>query len=79
MEKSAAKRHIAIVEKCMMSAMGLKHLFASPSLNAYEVHLFNNIASFQSTLNSVPYSTLIYSLSPMSVKSDEIVCCASRS
>lgn len=63
MEKSATKRHIAIVEKCMMSAMGLKHLFASPSLNAYEVHLFNNIASFQSTLNSVPYSTLIYSLS----------------
>ena len=63
MEKSAAKRHIAIVEKCMMSAMGLKHLFTSPVFNGYEVHLFNNIASFQSTLNFVPYSTLIYSLS----------------
>ncbi len=63
MEKSAAKRHIAIVEKCMMSAMGLKHLFISPAFNGYEVHLFNNIASFQSTLNFVPYSTLIYSLS----------------
>ncbi len=63
MEKSATKRHIAIVEKCMMSAMGLKHLFASPSLNGYEIHLFSNIASFQSTLNFVPYSSLIYSLS----------------
>lgn len=63
MEKSAAKRHIAIVEKCMMSAMGLKHLFTSPPLKSYEVHLFKNIASFQSTLNFVPYSTLIYSLS----------------
>jgi len=47
----------------MMSAMGLKHLFASPSLNGYEIHLFSNIASFQSTLNFVPYSSLIYSLS----------------
>ncbi len=63
MEKSATKRHIAIVEKCMMSAMGLKHLFASPSLNGYEIHLFSNIASFQSTLKFVPYSSLIYSLS----------------
>ncbi len=63
MEKSATKRHIAIVEKCMMSAMGLKHLFANPSLNGYEIHLFSNIASFQSTLNFVPYSSLIYSLS----------------
>jgi len=47
----------------MMSAMGLKHLFANPSLNGYEIHLFSNIASFQSTLNFVPYSSLIYSLS----------------
>ncbi len=62
MEKSATKRHIAIVGKCMMSAMGLKHLFTSPAFNGYEVHLFNNIASFQTTLNFVPYSTLIYSL-----------------
>ncbi|MEB6379795.1 DNA-binding transcriptional activator BglJ [Leclercia adecarboxylata] len=46
-----------------MSAMGLKHLFASPSLQGYEVHLFNNIASFQSSLNFVPYASLIYSLS----------------
>ncbi|MBD1405705.1 DNA-binding transcriptional activator BglJ [Leclercia adecarboxylata] len=46
-----------------MSAMGLKHLFANPSLNGYEIHLFSNIASFQSTLNFVPYSSLIYSLS----------------
>ncbi len=63
MEKSATKRHIAIVEKCMMSAMGLKHLFASPALKGYEVHLFNSITSFQSSLNFVPYSSLIYSLS----------------
>lgn len=63
MEKIATKRHIAIIEKCMMSAMGLKHLFASPSLKGYEVHLFNNIASFQSSLNFVPYASLIYSLS----------------
>lgn len=63
MEKSATKRHIAIVEKCMMSTMGLKHLFDSPSLNGYDVHLFNNIADFQSTLNFVPYVSLIYSLS----------------
>lgn len=63
MEKSATKRHIAIIEKCMMSATGLKHLFASPLLKDYEVHVFNNIASFQSSLNFVPYASLIYSLS----------------
>lgn len=63
MEKSAAKKHVAIVEKCIMSAVGLTHLFARPTLSDHEVHLFNNVASFQSTLNSVSYNALIYSLS----------------
>lgn len=63
MEKSAATRHIAIVEKCIMSAVGLEHLFASPLLNTFTLHLFKDIKSFQASLNSVSYSSLIYALS----------------
>lgn len=62
MENSTAKRHIAVVEKCIMSAAGLTHLFASTPLDNYQLHLFTSFRLFQASLNSVPYSSLIYSL-----------------
>lgn len=62
MEKSAATRHIAIVEKCIMSAVGLKHLFTSPMLNTFTLHFFKDLKTFQSSLSYVSYSSLIYSL-----------------
>jgi DNA-binding NarL/FixJ family response regulator len=63
MEKSAIKRPIAIVEKCIMGAVGLEHLFSFPALNNYQPYIFSNIAQFNESLNTIPFSALIYSLS----------------
>ncbi len=63
MEKSAVKRSVAIVEKCIMGAVGLEHLFSSPALNMYQPRIFNDIESFNASLKTEPYYALIYSLS----------------
>jgi len=41
MEKTDSTRHIAVVEICTMSALGLKHLFAMAGLSHYQLHLFS--------------------------------------
>lgn len=63
MEKTAIKRPIAIVEKCTMSAVGLEHLFSSPTLKNYHPSIFSDIAQFNEALETIPFSALIYSLS----------------
>jgi hypothetical protein len=56
MEKSAIKRPIAIVEKCIMGAVGLEHLFSFPALNNYQPYIFINIAQFNESLKTIPFS-----------------------
>lgn len=72
MEKSAVKRPIAIVEKCIMGAVGLEHLFSCPALNNFQPYLFSSIAKFNESLVTIPFSALIYSLSD---SRDERRCC----
>lgn len=63
MEKTTATRHIAVIESCSMSAVGLKHLFAMPALSHYHVHLFSRFASFKAALSDISFYAVIYSLS----------------
>lgn len=63
MEKTTATRHIAVIESCSMSAVGLKHLFAMPALSHYQVHLFSRFASFKAALVDISFYAVIYSLS----------------
>lgn len=63
MEKTTATRHIAVIESCSMSAVGLKHLFAMPALSHYQVHLFSRFASFKAALSDISFYAVIYSLS----------------
>ncbi len=63
MEKNTAGRHIAVVDPCNMSAVGLAHLFMMASFRQYQLHLFNNFESFNTALSHIPFFSVIYSLS----------------
>lgn len=63
MEKTTATKHIAFIESCSMSAMGLKHLFAMPALSHYQVHLFARFDNFKAALSEISFFAVIYSLS----------------
>ena len=63
MEKTDSTRHIAIIESCTMTAVGLQHLFAMRGLSHYQLHLFSEFDSFKNALRHVNFFSLIYSLS----------------
>jgi len=63
METNASRRHIAVIDQCIMSAVGLEHLFTALSFRQYQLHLFNNFDSFDAALSHIPFFSVIYSLS----------------
>jgi len=63
MEKTDSTRHIAVIENCAMSAVGLQHLFAMPKLSHYKLHLFTQFDSFKAVLPHISFFSVIYSLS----------------
>lgn len=63
MEETAATRHIAVIENCVMSAVGLQHIFALPAFSSYQVHLFSRFDSFKEALSQTEFYSVIYSLS----------------
>ncbi len=63
MEKTTATRHIALIENCAMSAIGLTHLFAMPPLSDYKLHLFTRADSLKVALSRTSFFSVIYSLS----------------
>ena len=46
-----------------MSAVGLQHIFALPTFNSYQVHLFSRFDSFKEALSQTAFYSVIYSLS----------------
>lgn len=63
MEETAATRHIAVIENCVMSAVGLQHIFALPAFSSYQVHLFSRFDNFKVALSQSAFYSVIYSLS----------------
>lgn len=63
MEKSPAKRHVAIVEPCRMTEVGLRHLFETASAEHYTVHFFRNYVELKAALSKRAFFSVIYSLS----------------
>lgn len=63
MEKTTAARHIAVIENCAMSAVGLEHFFALSPLDSYQVHVFSRFEEFKSALFHTPFFSVVYSLS----------------
>ncbi len=63
MEKSPAKRHIAIVEPCRMTEVGLRHFFETAAGDNYTVHFFRNYVELKEALDTRTFFSVIYSLS----------------
>lgn len=55
METNIARRHIAVIEPCDMSAIGLEHFFTTVSFRPYQLHLFKNFDSFNTALTYIPF------------------------
>lgn len=63
METHTARRHIAVIDPCNMSAVGLAHFFTTVSFRQYQLHLFKDFDSFNTALTYIPFFSVIYSLS----------------
>lgn len=63
MEKSPAKRHVAIVEPCRMTEVGLRHLFETTSTDNYTIHFFRDYDELKKALSTRGFFSVIYSLS----------------
>lgn len=63
MEKSPTRRHVAIVEQCMMTEAGLRSLFETASADHYTIHFFRNSQDLKKTSGRRTFFSVIYSLS----------------
>lgn len=63
METNPTKRHIAVIEKCIMSAAGLAHFFTAPPLDQYQLHFYSDFDSLKVAMTQIPFFSVIYSLS----------------
>ena len=43
MEKNSTTRHVAIVEKCVMTEMAWRYIFSREDNSQYRIHFFKNI------------------------------------
>ena len=63
MKNTTMKANIAIVEKCVMSAAGLRYLLNDPKLNHYAFHFFEDFSAFRQALKQMPFFSVMHCLS----------------
>ena len=63
MEKHSRKQCIAIIEHCIMTEVGLRHLLNSTQEGNCTFHYFRSIASFKQALRQTQFDTVVCSLS----------------
>lgn len=74
MEISAGKKHVAVIERCMVGEAG-RALFASPVMKTYHFHFFNDHKAFAEAQKKTPFFSVIYSLSSMRELRRECMLC----
>ena len=62
MEKNSTTRHVAIVEKCVMTEMAWRYIFSREDNRRYHIHLFKNVSMLRAAEIPFPWSTIIFSL-----------------
>lgn len=75
MERTEAKKHVAIIEKCMMSEVGLRHLLSSPATKKYQFHFFRDHQGFIDAMNKTDFFSVIFSLSGLRGPRRECLMC----
>lgn len=63
MEKHSRKQCIAIIEHCMMTEAGLRHLLAQSSHESITFHFFRSVDAFKQALGQMPFDAVIWCLS----------------
>lgn len=63
MECTSAQKHVAIIEQCVMSEAGLRHLLSSPATQKYHFHFFRNYQACAEEMCKTDFFSVIYSLS----------------
>lgn len=63
METHAATRHIAIIDACTLSVLGLQKLLTQTLGSQYRIHVFRNSAEFLAQLHNRPCFAVIYAIS----------------
>ena len=63
MEKHAATRHIAIIDACTLSVLGLQQLLTHTLGSQYQIHAFKNSAEFLAKFHCWPCFAVIYAIS----------------
>ena len=63
MENRNRTRNVALIEKCVMSGIGIQNLFNAISDNQYKLHLYLTLDDFQQAMSSTVFSAVIFSLS----------------
>lgn len=63
MENRNRTRNVALIEKCVMSGIGIQNLFNVASDNQYKLHLYLTLDDFQQAMSTTVFSAVIFSLS----------------
>ncbi|MFA9595448.1 DNA-binding transcriptional activator BglJ [Citrobacter telavivensis] len=63
MENRNRTRNVALIEKCVMSGIGIQNLFNATSDNQFKLHLYLTLDDFQQAMSSTVFSAVIFSLS----------------
>ena len=59
-KKNSTTRHVAIVEKCVMTEMAWRYIFSREDNRRYHIHLFKKCQYAQGGGNTVSWSTIIF-------------------
>lgn len=60
MEKNSTTRHVAIVEKCVMTEMAWRYIFSREDNSRYHIHLFKNVSMLRAAETSFSWSAIIF-------------------
>lgn len=63
MENRNRPRNVALIEKCVMSGIGIQNLFNVAPDNHYKLHLYLTLDDFQQAMSTTVFSAVIFSLS----------------
>lgn len=59
------KRNVALIEKCVMSSIGIESLFRKFAGNPYKLHTYTSQESFQDAMSRISFAAVIFSFSAM--------------
>lgn len=60
MEKNSTTRHVAIVEKCVMTEMAWRYIFSREDNRRYHIHLFKNVSMLRAAEIPFPHGQPLF-------------------